>query len=207
MNERLFEKESEPLSTNSKFQKLCDKVISIDELRRMQQENLLDCLKVIASNKQCAHDQLESHLASPMEPEAYQATNRSLCDDACPACKGNAKEHISPLRKKGITDFLVSTFISSPSANINSKDLINKLVKFPNVGTSIYGRKRSTRPPENKFAHMTILQLIASDLIQLQCAKDNPKAVLALGVCNHPPHMNCPSCLIESKWTSTSLVN
>ena len=90
---------------------------------------------------------------------------------------------------------------------MNSKDLINNLMNFPNVGTSIYGRKRSTNPPENEITHMTILQLIASGLVQLQCVKDDPKAVLALGMCDHQPHMNYPSCLIESKWTTMSLID
>ena len=50
--------------------------------------------------------------------------------------------------------------------------LVKKLIEYKDVGIVVYGRPRSKKAPPGKYVSVTILQLITSELIQLNFSDD-----------------------------------
>ena len=72
-----------------------------------------------------------------------------------------------PISRVGLTLFLADVFINNSGGELTPALLVKKLTDFKDVGLVVYGRPRSTKAPPIKFVSVTILQLIASELIQL----------------------------------------
>lgn len=66
----------------------------------------------------------------------------------------------------GISKFLSDTFINNVAGSLSPEFLIKKLTDFPDVGKVVYSRPRRNKAPHAKFVTVTILQLIACELIQ-----------------------------------------
>ena len=191
-------------STLVMCKRLRDEIISDDDLKQHQSKELHQVLKLFAlHSSNCMHDVLESCVSSPMEP----LSNINLddkCGNACLCCKSSIRDMVLPVIKKGVQDFLVQTFISSNRTGpIHSKDIISSLQKFPDVGKAIYGRKKSNKPPDAKYVHMTILQLIASGMVTLCYDKSSSKATFSLGMCDsvQPMYVN------DNAWNGINLMD
>ena len=136
----------------------------IDEIK-LQRTNLLELLKVIVLQGDCWHSAIEALIGNPLEPPAVDLTN---CGDACPYCCGLIKEYVMPVSRVGLSLFLAEVFINNPGGEVTPNLLVKKLSDFKDVGLVVYARPRSTKAPPIKFVSVTILQLIASELIQLK---------------------------------------
>lgn len=167
-----------------------------------QRKDLLSALQLLVFNKgSCFHRHLEEHTSSPMESSLVESDN-NLCHNACPIYSGLICDSILPAKKKEMQSFLVDAFINSNIESIGGEKIIVKLQKFPNVGIEICGRPKSPKPPEKKYLHSTILQLIASELITLNASSDHKSTTFALGITDA-----IPSHLIDSKWTNIKLID
>ena len=66
-----------------------------------------------------------------------------------------------------MSQFLAEVFINNPGGDLTPAVLIKKLTEFKDVGIVVYGRPRSKKTPPHKYVMVTILQLIASELVLL----------------------------------------
>ena len=103
-------------------------------------------------------------IGNPLEPPA---TDLMSCGDTYPFCCDLIKEYVIPISRVGLSLFLADVFINNSGSELTPALLVKKLIDFKNVGLVVYGRPRSTESPPIKYVSVTILQLIASQLIQL----------------------------------------
>ena len=75
--------------------------------------------------------------------------------------------HVQYAARYCLSLFLADVFIINPGTDLSPTLVIQKLTKYHNVGTTVYCRPRSTKPPSPKFLQTTILQLIASNIVTL----------------------------------------
>ena len=144
-------------------------ILSLQKEKEIQQQNLIDLLKVIVLKGDCWHVQIEHLLGNPIEPPLSQVNS---CGTACPKCTGEMESYIMPVLRSGISLFLANTFINHPSGSLTPQDLITKITVYPDVGKVIYNRPRSVKSPAVKFVNVTVLQLIASGLVRLEITSD-----------------------------------
>ena len=142
-------------------------ILTVDEEIRMQRDNLLRLLQMIVMKGDCWHKQIEDVLCNPYEPPLLNYDN---CNNGCPSCLSIMSDYIMPVNTGGLSCFLADTFINNASESLSPDELIKKLSQYPDVGRVVYNRPRSPKAPVGKFVMVTVLQLIASRLIELQFA-------------------------------------
>ena len=127
----------------------------------------------------CWHKQLEEKIGNPLEPPAINLTS---CGDACPVCCKLLSDYILLVSIPSLSLFLADVFIINPGTNLSLTLLIQKLTKYHNVGTTVYCRPRSTKPPSTKFLQIIIIQLIASNITTLTFDEvtNNPRCSLTM---------------------------
>ena len=150
----------------------------------MQRDNLLDLLKFIILKGACWHIQLENCLGNPCEPPSESI---SKCDHSCPMCLNDTEAYIMPINRRGMCSFLADVFINNTSAPVTPDVLDDNLKKYNNVGTVVYCRPRSTKPPPAKYVTVTVLQLIASEIILLSFNKTTLECTCRLVVVDAQP--------------------
>ena len=82
------------------------------------------------------------------------------------------KAYIMPVLRSGLSLFLANVFINHPSGSLTPQELIQKITVYPDVGKVTYNRPCSVKSPAVYFVNVTVLQLIASGLIQLEITPD-----------------------------------
>ena len=152
------------------------------------------------SKDSCLHEKLEKIAGSPIEPSVSRNAFNP-CRRACMMCSNCLSDFILPVNKSGIQSFLCQVFIQSSSESINGNLILNKLKNFPNVGIDTHGRPKSPNAPETRHLHSTILQLIAAELIILNCSAEQPKATFALGITGA-----VPTHTLDTNWSHVSLI-
>jgi len=197
MLERIYSKEINDESTNKKEERFCNKVISEKDKKKQQQEDLLDLLKVLTSFETCYHYEIENVGANPMLSEE-RFNSSDACGNACPICKKQLSNFMLPIKKEGVQNFLIHTFISSPpTTGITAKDMLTRLKTYEDVGKVVYGRPHSNKPPDAKYLHWTILQLIASSMAIIKISEDDSKGIFQLGMQTNSPY---PIYLLYDVW-------
>ena len=173
LNERLYDNnDQESRSFNAR-------VIDYETQRQLQRKNLLKVIHFIYLNNTCWHEILENESGTPLEPPS---SVRTSCDRACPYCLNNTKEYIMAVNRLGLSKFLAHTFINTSGANLSPTNLVKMLHDYPDVGKIIYLRPRSKTAPDNRYLQATILQLIASGMIELKISDDAPIAICSLSI-------------------------
>ena len=92
------------------------------------------------------------------------------------------KEYIKPANRLGLSKFLAHTFINTSGTDLSPSNLIKLLHDFPGVGQIVYLRPRSITAPDSKYLQSTILQLIASGMVELKLSIESPKAICGLSI-------------------------
>ena len=132
----------------------------------------------------CWHTQIEDILCNPCEPPVH---NYDKCTNGCPSCLDTMSNYIMPVMVGGLSIFLADTFINNASGRLSPDLLIKKLTQYPEVGRVVYNRPRSPKAPQGKFVAVTVLQLIASGLIELQFDDKTFECTCRLVVTGHSP--------------------
>ena len=97
--------------------------------------------------------------------------------------------------------FLAGVFINNPGGELTPALLVKKLIGFKDLGLFVYGRPKSTKAPPIKFVSTTILQLIASELIQLAIDENTNECRCRLVmVAATPAHLD------DTYWTNIYLL-
>ena len=139
-------------------------ILSRVEVIDLQRANLLELLKMTVLRGDCWHKCIEALIGNPLEPPSIDLTN---CENACPYCLDLIKDYIMPVNREGLSQFLAEVFINNPAGDLTPAILVKKLTEYNDVGIVVYGRPRSNKPPPHKYVSVTILQLIASELVLL----------------------------------------
>ena len=177
LNQRLY-LPRDPLSVAIK------PLLTTEDEINMQRDNLLDLLKLIVLKGACWHVQLENCLGNPCEPPATSILN---CEHSCPVCNSDIDSYIMPINRRGMCAFLADVFINNASTPVTPENLEDKLKKYNSVGTVIYCRPRSPKPPPAKYVTVTVLQLIASRIIKLSFDKTTMECTCRLVVVDAQP--------------------
>ena len=92
--------------------------------------------------------------------------------------------------------FLANVFINNASTPVTPEKLEDKLKRYNSVGTVMYCRPRSPKPPAAKYVTVTVLQLIASQIILLSFDKTTRECTCRLVVVDAQP-----AYLTDSVWS------
>ena len=96
-------------------------ILSRVEVIDLQRANLLELLKMIVLRGDCWHKCIEAFIGNPLEPPSIDLTN---CGDACPYCLDLIQEHIMPVNREGLSQFLAEMFINNPGGNLTPTVLV-----------------------------------------------------------------------------------
>ena len=92
-----------------------------------------------------------------------------------------------PIIRSGLSQFLADVFINNTGSVLSPVILVKKLMEYKDVGTVVYARPRSNKPPAFKFVSVTVLQLIASSIIELEFQEESNDAKCSLGMIAESP--------------------
>mmetsp|Transcript_20373 Transcript_20373/g.19596 ORF Transcript_20373/g.19596 Transcript_20373/m.19596 type:complete len:186 (-) Transcript_20373:60-617(-) len=173
-------------------------ILSIEEEGTMQQKNLLDLLKMAVFKDDCWYAQLKTMLGNPLEPPA---SSISECNTSCPKYCDEVKHFVLPVKRSVLSVFLSDTFINNLSGQITPEIFVQKLYVYPEVGKIIYNQARSNNASALMLVTVTVLQLIASELIRLNFDEDN------ICYCRLNVTDLIPAYLDESIWGLLSMVD
>ena len=73
---------------------------------------------------------------------------------------------------------------------MTESNVISLLQKYLLVGKAIYNCPRSYKAPATKYLHMTIFQVIASSIIDIQFSEDKPSDILCLSIAHNSANLN-----------------
>lgn len=175
-------------------------ILSVEEKRELGKKHLLSMLQLITNTNSCWHKSLEYHCANPLDNDSVNPP----CGNACPYCNDTMSHNFMPVKRDGLTLFLVDTFINMPSSTLSPSLLVDKLKTYPDVGTKVYCWQRSSNCPSSKYIEGTIMQLIACEIIKMHVIEDNGKAICTLYVFNNGTE---PAYLNDSSWVNMLLDN
>ena len=113
------------------------------------------------------------------------------------------KTYIAPLRKDGVCAFLVHTFVQSSNTDKSPKNILQQLKDYPNVGKVVYNRPRSNKAPDSKYLQSTILQLIATNIVNVAISDESPSATLQLSFTDTDIG---PNYLFDEYWYGINIV-
>ena len=194
LQERLFTHVTEEEITNK------SRIINFYEQRNKQANDINEVLRLIFGKPQCWHALLEHHCSNPMEPPTIHPT---MCGGACPHCLNTRRQYIMKVRKDGLKSFLLSTFLGTSSNDKFPSYVLNELRLFPRVGPVIYNRPKSISPPDTRYLESTILQLLASQILNLKVNDNDGKGRLVL---NFRLDDSMPCYMIDSYWEHVDIV-
>lgn len=160
------------------------RVVSADNEIKIQRSNLLELLQMIVLKGNCWHQAIENFIGNPIEPPANKLT---ACGNACPFCCDVISEYVMPIIRSGLSQFLADVFINNTGSVLSPVILVKKLMEYKDVGTVVYARPRSNKPPAYKFVSVTVLQLIASSIIELEFQEASNDAKCSLGMIAESP--------------------
>ena len=173
LNERLYQDADDDTRNKS------TRIMDYDTQLQLQRNKLLEVLRLIYLSNTCWHISLEKQSGSPLEPPSSQVIS---CKGACPNCLKMTKEYIMPVNRLGLSKFLAHTFINTSGSDLSASNLVKLLQDFPGVGQIVYRRPRSITAPDSKYLQSTILQLIASGMVELKLSIESPKAICGLSI-------------------------
>jgi superfamily II DNA helicase RecQ len=175
-------------------------VLSADELRSIECNNLLSVLRIVFLKSGCWHVALEKSCAST------NIEQLTPCETSCPYCNDTMDCYIMTVQRRGLISFLIDTFIRrSDGGIIDIKKLISHLRQYDNVGTKVFTRRVNTAY-DNKYLGVIVLQLIASRILIVNVVQDEEgKSVHRLNM-NVVDDVGSFACSNEDYWQGINYV-
>jgi hypothetical protein len=173
--------------------------------------DLLRVLQLFCLNIGCWHALFEKECGNPYVPY-QQSMNEgnymlpiSECGSMCPHCDGTKERMFHHVFRSGVCNFLVSSFIIRNDGELTPEKLAKNLFDFPNVGKIVYNRQKSLNAESISVTQMTIMQLLAADIITLEIEEsDKPVARCKLSI---DIETSTPHYLINKFWVSINTFN
>lgn len=182
-------------------------LISISEERTMLRQNLERCLGLFCLNTGCWHSVLEHECGNPFHVSTISDnTTSATCNGNCPHCDGSMEEMIKPVVRTGLMSFLASAFGDNYTGLVRPIELAKQLFDFKDVGTVVYKRSKSIKAESNGVTQMTIMQLIASNIIKIDVDVSGKRPIAHCKLSfdkenNTSPTYMQPTYVIDSYWT------
>ena len=143
----------------------------------------------------CWHCYLEYNSGNPYQLNTYRSVP---CMNLCPHCDGTTKKMIKNVSKNGLSRFL-STLINVDTTELTPVKVAKRLFEYPNVGKVVYNRITSTKAESISITQLTILQLLAADILILDI-KEATRPIVKCKL-NIDVHTGTPTYLMNEYWT------
>ena len=145
-------------------------IMSKDEERVMLRNNLERSLALFCLNKGCWHTILEKECGNPftIAVSPLQGRVASNCTGNCPRCNGSMDTLIKPVVRTGLMSFLIMAFGDLYTGLVTPIQLAKQLFDFKDVGCVVYKRYKSNNAESIKVTQLTVMQLIAADIIKVE---------------------------------------
>ena len=116
----------------------------------------------------------------------------------CPHCYGTKMRTFGRVFHSGVCNFLVPSFIIRNDGELTPDKLARQLFEFANMGKLVYNRPKSLNAESISVTQMTIMQLLAADIITLEIEQSsNPIAHCKLSI---DMETSTPHYLINKFW-------
>ena len=169
-------------------------LLSIDEYRKIEIENLNSIASLLFLNYGCWHNYLEISSINPFSNS--NAHTYVPCITNCPYCTNTILTICKPINRHAICSFLVAKMFNNPK-QYNAIELGDELFKYPGSGISIYGRKTAPQPERKFDCYITIMQLILSGILSMTAEPAvTPKSYCLLSIDTD----NAPKYLKDQFW-------
>lgn len=183
--ERLYITNEQPTQSHNN-------ILTVEKERQYYIENLNKMCRMVFCEFGCWHACLEFVSSNPFQFE-YERDPITPCGSQCPFCDKSRNQYIKPINKQGMQSFLASTLMSNHDDAYTPSTLVKKLLDYPLVGRVIYGRQSAVKAEKSSDAAISILQLLACNIIHLHVTESQkPKAYCILSRTNHEPHYLIP---------------
>ena len=185
-----------------------DDIVSLEEHRLMMQKSLHRCAQLMTLNIGCWHELLENECGCPQVLMRNEFTYQDIigCNGKCPRCDGSMQIMIQPVLRNGLTMFLIDAFGDNYSGKVTPIQLPRQLFQFENVGEVVYNRPSSKKAKSLQVTEITVLQLIAANLIRIEVDTSEKKPIVHCKLCfdkntveNSNAYMQ-PHYLIDKYW-------
>ena len=169
-------------------------LITTEEFISMEFREFKYVCSMMYLNYGCWHNYLENASTNP-ETDPYNPTLYSPCVTNCPFCTNEIKKIIKCVDKDQLCLFLVSTMTNTTKI-YNAIQLGDALYTYPSCGTLIYHRKSAQKAEKRSNCHMTIIQLLLRQIVDMVLDKESNKWYCIL------PHDNFarPLYLDQDRW-------
>jgi superfamily II DNA or RNA helicase len=156
-------------------------IISIEEERNIQRNELKMTAQLLCLEVGCFHSFLEWHSGNPSLRQWFR---HIPCIDLCPDCDGSKPKMIKTVSKIGLSTFIAESLIYHKyGVDLSPQQLSEALFKYPNVGKTIYNRPNSIKAESTTATDITIMQLLASGIIEMCITEGKkPKVSCKIGI-------------------------
>ena len=179
-------------------------ILSMNEQRKMQMMEIQKVSQLFCLNIGCWHVIFENECANP-----YHTLNPSLnihnneqyepCGNMCPQCDGSKDYIIRKVLRNGLCGFLVYAFMVKNDGPVTPENLAKLLFNYPQVGKVVYNRMKSLVAESISIVQMTIMQLLAANIISLEIEEGiKPVAYCKMSI---DVDISTPHYLIDKYWT------
>ena len=161
------------LSTDSNNESWKETFISNEEFIAMEFRDFKHICSMLFLNYGCWHNYLENASTNP-ETDPYNLSLYSPCLTNCPFCTNEIRNIVKCVDKDQLCLFLVST-MANTTKNYNAIQLGNALFEYPNCGTLIYHRRSAQKAEKRSDCHMTIIQLLLCQIVDMIKDRESEK--------------------------------
>ena len=156
-------------------------IICKEEQIKYQKEEIKMVAQLVCLNYGCYHSYLEYYSGNPSLVQWFRSIP---CMDLCPHCDGSKNKMIKTVSKNGLSLFIADALINHKfGSNICPMSLAKALFNYPDVGKVVYNRPNSVKAESGLVTEMTIMQLIASGIIEMYIELEkNPKVICKIGI-------------------------
>lgn len=140
----------------------------LEEEQHWRHSTLFQVLGLMTLDYGCWHSYIQTSSAD-FRQLTYSMHNSFKCNDKCPNCDKSQFAMIKIISRRGICKFLVDSFLNNESSTqMTPRQLATRLFEYVDVGQKIYCRRSSVYAESTSVCSMTILQLIAAEILCLK---------------------------------------
>ena len=147
----------------------------------------------------CWHSRIELFIGNPLEPPSFDVERYG---NACPYCCDVISEYVMPIVRNRLSQLLVDLFAINPSSELSHAMPVKKLTDSKDIGTCVYACPRIAKSQPARFISVTVLQMIASGLIELNFDEDSNNVKCSVGMI-----AETPAYLHDEYWTFMYIVD
>ena len=178
-------------------------ILSVNEQRKMQMVEIQKIAQLFVLDLGCWHVIFERECGNPYHTintswEGHTYETNECCANMCPQCDGTKDSIIRKVVRNGLCCFLVHSFMIKNDGPVSPETLAKMLFDYPQVGKVVYNRMKSLLAESISIAQITIMQLIAANIISIKIEESTKPVAyckMSIDVVTLTPHY-----LIDKYW-------